>query len=94
MGKVLGIVYRTIATHPTNSKLSERAVTIVETLTACSRSVASELMERCGGELKTAIVAQKLDISPESARSRLQSVDGHLRRALEISHRAAKEKLP
>ncbi len=78
----------------TNSKLSERAVTIVETLTACSRSVASELLERCGGELKTAIVAQKLDISPESARSRLQSVDGHLRRALEISHRAAKEKLP
>ena len=67
----------------TNSKLSQRAVRIVETLTDCSRSVASELLECCGGELKTAIVAQKLDVSPESARSRLQSVDGHLRRALE-----------
>ncbi len=67
----------------TNSKLAERAVTIVETLAGCTRSVASKLLLRCGGELKTAIVAQKLELSPDLARSRLDTVDGHLRRALE-----------
>lgn len=67
----------------TNSKLAERAVTIVETLAGCTRSVASKLLERCGGELKTAIVAQKLELSPDLARGRLDTVDGHLRRALE-----------
>jgi len=67
----------------TNTKLGERAQGIVEALTACNRSEARELLQRCGGEVKTAIVSHKLGLSPEAARSRLGSVNGHLRKALE-----------
>ena len=78
----------------TNSKLAERATGIVAMLTACSRSAASELLERCDGELKTAIVAQKLELSPESARKRLIAADGHLRRALETGDHTTEEDSP
>jgi len=74
----------------TNSKLAERVVGIVEILTGCSRSTAIELLDRCSGELKTAIVAQKLDLSPASARSRLNAADEHLRRTLETGNPATK----
>lgn len=67
----------------TNEKLGERAQRIVRELTGCSDSEADDLLKRCDGEVKTAIVAQNLDISPQAARARLGAVDGHLRRALE-----------
>ena len=44
---------------------------------------AVELLKLSGGELKTAIVVQRLGLSPEHARARLQSARGHLREALE-----------
>jgi len=69
----------------TNEKLGERAQRIVKELTDCSISEARVLLERCDGEVKTAIVAQNLNVSPETARERLESVDGYLRRALELS---------
>jgi N-acetylmuramic acid 6-phosphate etherase len=65
-----------------NVKLVERACRIVETLTDCSGPEARELLTRCNGELKTAIVSHKLGVSAEAARDRLDSVQGHLRRAL------------
>jgi N-acetylmuramic acid 6-phosphate etherase len=66
----------------TNEKLGERAGRIVKELTECSISEARVLLEHCSGEVKTAIVSQNLGISPEAARLRLESVGGHLRRAL------------
>lgn len=69
--------------HATNEKLGERAQRIVKELTDCTASEAVELLQRCDGELKTAIVAQNLGISPAAARTLLDSVSGHLRRALE-----------
>jgi len=69
----------------TNAKLEERAVRIVEALTTCTRHDAGEVLNRCGGEVKTAIVSPELGISPSDARARLKSVGGHLRRALEPS---------
>ncbi len=66
----------------TNSKLSERAKRIVATLTGRSRREAGELLQRCDGEVKTAVVVQSLGISPQAARARLDSVQGHLRQAL------------
>ncbi|GMR15023.1 MAG: N-acetylmuramic acid 6-phosphate etherase [Gammaproteobacteria bacterium] len=68
--------------HATNSKLIERARRIVATLTGCSRAEAGELLKRCDGEVKTAVVVQTLGISPRAARARLDSVKGHLRLAL------------
>jgi len=66
----------------TNEKLGERAQRIVKELTDCSISEARVLLERCDGEVKTAIISQNLDISPQAARIRLESVGGHLRQAL------------
>jgi N-acetylmuramic acid 6-phosphate etherase len=67
----------------TNLKLTERARRIVQILTNCSSAEADDLLQRCDGEVKTAIVADKLGISPVRARGRLDAVQGHLRRALE-----------
>ena len=67
----------------TNLKLTERARRIVQIATNCSSSEADDLLQRCDGEVKTAIVADKLGISPVRARGRLDAVQGHLRRALE-----------
>ena len=67
----------------TNAKLGERAQGIVAAVTACTRTEARELLGRCNGEVKTAIVVQNLNMSPGEARARLSSVKGHLRKALE-----------
>ena len=75
----------------TNAKLGERAQGIVAAVTACTRAEARELLERCNGEVKTAIVAQNLNMSPGEARARLSSVNGHLRRALEPVRSAGDE---
>jgi len=69
----------------TNEKLGARAQRIVKELTGCSDFEAGDLLERCDGEVKTAIVSYNLGISPDVARTRLRSVSGHLRRALELS---------
>lgn len=67
----------------TNIKLAERARRIVQTLTGCDDSHADELLKRCDGEVKTAIVSHKLDVPPESARARLEAAQGRLRHVLE-----------
>jgi N-acetylmuramic acid 6-phosphate etherase len=67
----------------TNLKLGERAVRIDKTLTNCSDAQANDLLGQCDGEVKTAIVTHNLDLSADEARARLDSVNGHLRRALE-----------
>jgi len=69
----------------TNEKLGERAQRIVKELTDCSISEACVLLERCDGEVKTAIVSRNLDVSPDAARARLDLVGGHLRHALKSS---------
>jgi N-acetylmuramic acid 6-phosphate etherase len=67
----------------TNAKLGERAQGIVAAVTACTRAEARELLERCDGEVKTAIIVHKLNMSPGEARARLSLVNGHLRKVLE-----------
>jgi N-acetylmuramic acid 6-phosphate etherase len=67
----------------TNSKLIDRSCRIVIELTGLSRKKAEELLTKCGGELKTAIVAQLGGVSPEEARRRVEQAAGQLRRALE-----------
>jgi N-acetylmuramic acid 6-phosphate etherase len=67
----------------TNMKLSERANRIVATITGCTGPEATGLLNLCDGEVKTAIVSHQLGLSPDKARLLLDSVKGHLRRALE-----------
>lgn len=70
----------------TNIKLKERSARIVAELAECDMAVAAEQLKQCGGEVKTAIVALKLNLSADQARQRLASVKGHLRKALAAQH--------
>ena len=70
----------------TNTKLTERTKRILCQLTDLDSDEAADLLKQCDGELKTAIVAQRLGRSPEAAREQLHSATGHLRKALENGH--------
>lgn len=70
----------------TNTKLTERTKRILCDLTDLAPEQAAELLKQCDGELKTAIVAQRLGRSPIAARKQLMSATGHLRKALENGH--------
>lgn len=67
----------------TSSKLIDRSRRIVMALTGRADQHAEELLARCDGELKTAIVSCLLSVTPQEARRRLERTGGHLRRALE-----------
>ena len=82
LGKTYGNLM--VDLRASNSKLIDRARRIVVALTGLSETDAESLLARCGGEVKTAVVAYKCGIDAEPARERLQSSGGHLRRALEF----------
>ena len=67
----------------TNKKLIIRTRRIVAELTGLTEAEAEQQLARCGGELKTAVVAHRHNISAETARERLSQAGGQLRRALE-----------
>ena len=80
LGKTYGNLM--VDLQATNSKLVQRSIGIVQQLTDLSASEARKLLESCGGELKTSIVCHRLGVSPDSARAKLEAVDGRLRSAL------------
>lgn len=65
-----------------NHKLQARSVRIVAEAADCSEALAMELLARCDGEVKTAIVAQKKRVEPAVARTLLFTHDGSVRQAL------------
>jgi N-acetylmuramic acid 6-phosphate etherase len=85
MGKTYGNLM--VDLQATNTKLTERSKRIVQSLTDLSSDKAEQLLKRCQGELKTAIVAQQLGQPPEVARNQLEAAGGHLRKAL-LNHQA------
>ncbi len=66
----------------TNEKLVDRSQRIVSELTGLSADASQKILEKCGGEVKTAVVSSLCQVSPEEARARLQSAKGQLRAAL------------
>ena len=66
----------------TNQKLRARARAIVVELTGLSEDEAAAALARAGGELKTAVVSERLAVDPGVARVRLSEAGGHLRRVL------------
>ncbi len=84
MGKTYGNLM--VDLQATNTKLTERAKRIVCDLTDLTSDQAAVLLGRCDGELKTAIVAHRLNQEPSDARLRLKASRGHLKRALEGNH--------
>lgn len=85
LGKTWGNLM--VDVRASNEKLVERSIRIVQTITGASRTQARETLERCEGEVKLAVIVQKMKISPGQARNRLQKAGGHLAAALEEGQR-------
>jgi N-acetylmuramic acid 6-phosphate etherase len=66
----------------TNNKLRDRAARIIATLTKLERDAALELLDACDGEVKTAIVSHRLNVTAAQARDKLADAQGHLGRVL------------
>lgn len=81
LGKTYGNLM--VDLRATNDKLRIRSRRIVRLLTNLDEGGAEQLLERCDGEVKTAVVVGKLGVSVDVARQRLQRQGGHLRKALE-----------
>jgi N-acetylmuramic acid 6-phosphate etherase len=67
----------------TNEKLVIRTRRIVALLTGLSEEEAERELARCDGELKTAVVAYRRNLSPDAARRLIEQMGGHLRKALD-----------
>jgi N-acetylmuramic acid 6-phosphate etherase len=83
LGKTYG--HWMVDLRATNRKLKDRSVRIVAAITGLSQDAASRVLMHCDGEVKTAIVSQKLGVAPDQARLRLQRTAGRLRAALSDS---------
>lgn len=81
LGKTYGNLM--VDLRATNEKLAQRSRRIVMILTGLVDAEADALLNRCGGEVKTAVVAHRRSISPDEARSLLSDAKGHLRTALD-----------
>jgi len=66
-----------------NAKLVTRTVRILQKLSGLAAPDAEALLQSCNGELKTAIVCNKLNLSPDAARAKLDEANGRLRLALD-----------
>jgi N-acetylmuramic acid 6-phosphate etherase len=80
LGKTFGNLM--VDLRASNSKLRARTNRIVRILTGVSVEAADEVLRRCGGELKTALVAQLRGVEPDEARALLASSGGQVRKAL------------
>jgi len=80
----LGHVYGNLMVNvqPTNRKLEDRARRIVQEATGVTYEQASELLDRAGRTVRTAIVMQKKAISREEAEILLTRSNGRIREAL------------
>lgn len=81
LGKTFGNLM--VDVQPTNHKLRQRAVSIVQHATGLDEEAASALFEFTGGEVKTAILVARAHLSPAQARERLEAHGQVLRAALE-----------
>jgi N-acetylmuramic acid 6-phosphate etherase len=77
LGKVFGNLM--VDLRATNTKLVARTNRIVRQLTGLSKEHAGALLERCGQDLKTALVAHLAGVEPEEAKARLQTAGGQVR---------------
>jgi N-acetylmuramic acid 6-phosphate etherase len=66
-----------------SAKLRDRAMRIVASAAGATPARAAELLERSGGEVKTAIVMGRTRATSDAARRRIADSGGDLRRALE-----------
>lgn len=82
LGKVHG--NRMVDIRAVNEKLHDRAIRILMAYDeSMARDEADAVLRRCGGELKTAIVAHRNGVGPDAARSSVADAGGYLSSVLE-----------
>ncbi|MBR0464365.1 MAG: N-acetylmuramic acid 6-phosphate etherase [Clostridia bacterium] len=81
----LGKCYKNLMVdvQPTNVKLRDRSIRIIQNATGLSREAAEALSLEAGGSIKTAIVMHEANVTSERARRALTSADGYVRKAIE-----------
>lgn len=81
----LGKVYKgyMVDVVPSNKKLRGRAARIIREITGCRDEEAETLLDRSGGNAKTAILMHLKGLNCEEAKDLLERSDGSLRKALE-----------
>jgi N-acetylmuramic acid 6-phosphate etherase len=86
----LGYVYGNLMVnlHQKNTKLTERALTIVGRALGIGREQAREALQRAGKDVPVAIVMAKAGVSRRSAERFLQVARGHVRRAIAAAQAA------
>ncbi len=80
MGKTFGNLM--VDLKASNEKLKARANRIVRTVTGVDADAADALLQRCNGEVKTAIVAQFGGVPADEARVKLHSANGRISEVL------------
>ena len=86
LGKVFG--NRMVDVTISNAKLQRRALRMLQELGDLPESRAIILLERAGGEVKTALMMHWGEVDADLARSHLEAAGGHLRQALEACRMA------
>ncbi len=81
LGKTYGNLM--VDLQASNEKLVGRSLRILRQLTDIGDAESKALLAACDGELKTAIVCQRLKVDTTTARRRLQDAGGRLRIALD-----------
>ena len=81
LGKTYGNLM--VDLQATNEKLVQRTLGILHQLTGLEEDAARKLLAACAGELKTAIICQRLRLQPNAGRARLAAAHGNLREALD-----------
>ena len=81
LGKTFGNLM--VDVQATNLKLHLRALKVVESVTGLERERCEELLQRCAGEVKTAILVGKTNLTPEQAREQLAAHGDILRATLD-----------
>ncbi|MBO2520142.1 MULTISPECIES: N-acetylmuramic acid 6-phosphate etherase [Limnochorda] len=81
----LGKVYQNLMVdfRPTNAKLRERALRILQEVTGASREACQEAFEASHQQVKVAIVMLRCGLDREAAEQRLEEAGGFVQRALE-----------
>ena len=80
LGKTYGNLM--VDLRATNEKLQNRTNRIIRVATGLDRDAANDQLEKCGHELKTALVSQLAHVSAEEARERLRAANGRVRAAV------------
>ncbi len=81
----LGKVYKNMMVdlQRTSDKLVERGIRTVMMVTGVDYEEADDVLDRCDGHVKTAIVMILADVDADEARRRLKATDGFVRPAIE-----------